>query len=477
MEHKIVRVEPGSIAEEMEIEAGDVLLSVDGQEIEDIFDFQTLVADEEFTLLIRKPDGEEWELDIEKDEEEELGIVFESDLMSDYRSCSNACIFCFIDQMPKGMRDTLYFKDDDSRLSFLQGNYITLTNMKQKDVDRIIRYHLEPMNISVQATEPELRCQLLHNRFAGDVLRYLDDFYRAGLHMNAQVVLVRDVNDKAHLERTISDLYRYAPVLQSVSVVPVGLTKFREGLYPIQPFDAESAAETVDLIEKWQKKAFSEFGIHFVHASDELYLLSGRDFPEEERYDDYLQLENGVGMARLLFTEADAEIDRLKADAEIDKLKAREHEITEEHEITGKCEPKAAQLSFATGRLAAPLLEAVRAKILQSGIISGAEESLPIYAIRNDFFGETVTVAGLITGRDLIDQLKGQPLGSVLYLPSCMFKSGENVFLDDVTREDAEKELHVKIRVLKSGGGALVRAMTGNLRSDDLDTTHGKYEL
>ena len=298
-EHKISRVLPESIAEELEIEPGDVLLAVNDQPIEDVFDYHYYTNEEYLTVLIRKPDGEEWELEIEKEFEEDLGIEFESSLMDEYRSCRNKCIFCFIDQMPPGMRKTLYFKDDDSRLSFLQGNYVTLTNMSDHDIDRIIRYHLGPINISFQTTNPKLRCKMLNNRFAGDVFPKIRRLADAGIEMNGQIVLCRGVNDKEELERSIRDMATYLPSLRSVSVVPVGLSKYRDGLYPLEPFDAASAAEVIDTIEAWQKKIYPVHGVHFIHASDEWYLLANRPLPEEERYDGYLQLENGVGMVRL----------------------------------------------------------------------------------------------------------------------------------------------------------------------------------
>ena len=298
-EHKISRVLPESIAEELEIEPGDVLLAVNDQPIEDVFDYHYYTNEEYLTVLIRKPDGEEWELEIEKEFEEDLGIEFESSLMDEYRSCRNKCIFCFIDQMPPGMRKTLYFKDDDSRLSFLQGNYVTLTNMSDHDIDRIIRYHLGPINISFQTTNPKLRCKMLNNRFAGDVFPKIRRLADAGIEMNGQIVLCRGVNDKEELERSIRDMATYLPSLRSVSVVPVGLSKYRDGLYPLEPFDAASAAEVIDTIEAWQKKIYPVHGVHFIHASDEWYLLANRPLPEEERYDGYLQLENGVGMLRM----------------------------------------------------------------------------------------------------------------------------------------------------------------------------------
>ena len=434
-EHKIRAVLPGSIAEELELEPGDVLLAVNDHEIEDVFDYHYYTNEEYLTVLVRKPDGEEWELEIEKEFEEDLGIEFESSLMDDYRSCRNHCIFCFIDQMPPGMRETLYFKDDDSRLSFLQVNYVTLTNMSDHDIDRIIHYHLGPINISFQTTNPDLRCKMLHNRFAGDVFPKIRRLADAGIELNGQIVLCRDINDGAELERSISDMTSYLPALRSVSVVPVGLSKYREGLYPLKPFDAQSAGEVIDLIESWQKKIYPQYGVHFVHASDEWYLLAGRPLPEEERYDGYLQLENGVGMLRLLKEEVEETLAEVKPDGETPKRR----------------------VSIATGRLAGPFLKELGKQIetVHQNV------TLQIFEIRNDFFGESITVSGLITGQDLIAQLKDQDLGDELLLPTNMIRSGERVFLDDLTIEDAEEALGIPIRIVESGGRDLVCAVTG----------------
>ena len=296
-------VQPGSIAEELEIEPGDELISINDQEIEDVFDYHYLVNDDYLTVLIRKTNGEEWELEIEKDYEEDLGIEFDNGLMDEYRSCRNNCIFCFIDQMPPGMRETLYFKDDDSRLSFLQGNYVTLTNMSDHDIDRIIKYHLGPINISFQTTNPQLRCKMLHNRFAGDIFPKVQRLYEAGIEMNGQIVLCKGVNDGEELERSIRDLSRYLPHLRSVSIVPVGLSKYRDGLYPLEPFTKEDAQNVLECVHRWQKMLYAEYGLHFIHCSDEWYILAEQSMPPEEQYDGYLQLENGVGMLRLLDTE------------------------------------------------------------------------------------------------------------------------------------------------------------------------------
>ena len=396
-EHIVKSLMPGGIGEELGIEPGDKLLAINGNEIQDVFDYYYYEESEQLLLLIEKPDGEEWELEIEKDEDESLGIEFDQSLMDEYRSCRNKCMFCFIDQMPKGMRETLYFKDDDSRLSFLQGNYITLTNMSDHDVERIVKYRLEPINISFQTTNPELRCKMLHNRFAGEALKKVDILYRGQIEMNGQIVLCKGVNDGEELERTIRDLTGYLPYLKSVSIVPVGLTKYRDGLYPLEPFTKEDAREVLSVIHRWQEKIYQEHGIHMIHAGDEWYVLAEEEVPEEERYDGYLQLENGVGMMRLLFNEVQEALSAVTGDE-------RQREI-----------------SLATGRLMYPYI----GKILEEIRKKFPNITTHLYAIRNDFFGERITVSGLITGQDLTGQLKGQPLGERLLLPCNMLKIGD----------------------------------------------------
>ena len=431
--HIIKDVLPGSIAEELEISAGDKLLAINDQEIEDVFDYHFLANEEYLTVLIEKPDGEQWELEIEKEYEEDLGIEFEQGLMDEYRSCRNKCIFCFIDQMPKDMRETLYFKDDDSRLSFLQGNYVTLTNMSDHDIDRIVRYHLEPINVSFQTTNPELRCKMLHNRFAGEALKKVDRLYEGGITMNGQIVLCKGINDGEELERSIRDLMKYAPQLQSVSVVPVGLSKYRDGLYPLLPFTKEDAKEVLHIIHKWQKKAYEEFGIHFIHGGDEGYILAEEELPEEERYDGYLQLENGVGMLRLLMNEFEEGYERLNGDE-------RDREV-----------------SIATGFLAYPYIQRMADRIMEKY----PKSKLHVYGIRNDFFGELITVSGLITGQDLIGQLKGKALGEKLLLPCNMLRIEEQDFLDDVTLQDVKDALQVPVDIVKSSGQDFIDAVLG----------------
>ncbi len=437
--HVIGRVMPGSIAEELEIEAGDRLLTIDNTEIEDIFDYQFLVQDTYIGVLIEKPNGEQWLLEVDKDFDEDLGIEFENGLMDEYRSCHNKCIFCFIDQMPKGMRETLYFKDDDSRLSFLQGNYVTLTNMSEHDIDRIIRYHLAPINISFQTMNPQLRCKMLNNRFAGEALKKVDRLYEAGIAMNGQIVLCKGVNDGEELENSISQLTKYLPHLESVSVVPVGLSRYREGLYPLEPFTREDAREVLRSIHGWQEKIYREHGTHFIHASDEWYILAQEELPEEERYDGYLQLENGVGMTRLLLSEFARGREQLRRERQIPDMSVRE------------------ELSIATGRLAYPYIRRMAQEMTED--FPGLE--IHVYAIRNDFFGEMITVSGLLTGQDILAQLQDKPLGRRLLLPQNVLRSGETVFLDDLTLEELKNTLQVEINIVKSSGYDFIDAVLG----------------
>ena len=436
-EHVVKDIVPGSIAEELEIEAGDILLKINDEEIEDIFDYQYLCEDEYIVVTILKPNGEEWELEIEKDEDEDLGIVFENGLMDDYRSCHNKCIFCFIDQMPKGMRETLYFKDDDARLSFLQGNYITLTNMSEHDIDKVIKYRLSPINVSFQTTNPELRCMMLNNRFAGEALKKVKKFYDAGIEMNGQIVLCKGVNDGEELERSLSDLYGYLPHLRSVSIVPVGLSKYRDGLYPLEPFNKADAEVLINTVEKWQKKALEEYGLHFVHASDEWYILADREMPQEDSYDGYLQLENGVGMVRLMLTEFEEALE----DACVKK--------------TAGFKPEPEKLSLITGRLAYPYILQMANRLMEAF----PEKELQVIPIRNDFFGEMITVTGLLTGQDIIKQCSDKDLGSRLLLPENLLRSGEIVLLDDITTIDIQNSLQVPVDIVKSSGCGFVESV------------------
>ena len=437
--HIISKIIPGSIAEELEIEAGDKLLTIDNTEIEDVFDYQFLIQDTYIEVLIEKPDGEQWLLEVDKDYDEDLGIEFENGLMDEYRHCHNKCIFCFIDQMPPGMRETLYFKDDDSRLSFLQGNYVTLTNMSEHDIDRIVKYHLSPINISFQTMNPQLRCKMLNNRFAGEALKKVDKLFEAGITMNGQIVLCKGVNDGEELEYSIRELTKYLPCLESVSVVPVGLSKYREGLYPLEPFTREDAEKVIDTIESWQNKVFQDYGLHFIHASDEWYILAGREVPQEDRYDGYLQLENGVGMIRLQMEEFKEGMDEVKAGRVLP-----DESVIEE-------------ISIATGRLAYPYIT----KMADEMEAVFPNLKIHVYEIINDFFGELITVSGLLTGQDILKQLTGKVLGTRLLLPQNVLRSGEDVFLDDYTKTELENALQVPINIVKSSGYDFIRSVLG----------------
>ena len=426
--HIIKEIEAGSIAEEMELTPGDELISINGTEIKDILDYHYLIKDEEITVLIRKPDGEEWELDIEKDYDEDLGIEFEEGLMDEYRSCRNKCIFCFIDQMPPGMRDTLYFKDDDARLSFLQGNYITLTNMSDDEIDRILFYKLSPINISVHTTNEELRCRMLHNRFAGTALEKIKRLKDGGITMNGQIVLCKGWNDGEELEKTMHDLAAFLPEMQSVSVVPVGLTKFREGLAELEGFSKEDSLQVLDTIHRWQNIFLTHYGTRFIYASDEWYIKAELPIPEADSYEGYPQIENGVGLIRSLQEEFKEYFEDLKGD---DRTRT---------------------LSLATGVLAAPYIKQLIQKLNEKY----PKVKVEVYTILNHYFGTDITVAGLITGGDITTQLNDHFLGDALLIPDVMLRNGETVLLDDVTVAEMENTLQTKIRIVQSDGKSFI---------------------
>ncbi len=457
--HVISDVIKDSPAEKAGLKPGERLVSINGEVIEDIFDYQYLGIGEQLTLSLESEDGSQRTAEIIKDEDEDLGLVFDNGLMDDYRHCTNKCIFCFIDQMPPGMRENLYFKDDDSRLSFLQGNYITLTNMSEHNVDRIIKYRLSPINISFQTMNPKLRCMMLNNRFAGEALAKVDRFYEAGILMNGQIVLCKGVNDGDELEYSLKELYKYVPVLESLSVVPVGLSKFREGLYPLEPFNKEDACRVIDKIESWQRKAYEEHGIHFVHASDEWYIMAGRELPEEERYDGYLQLENGVGMLRSIMVEFE---DSLREYADL-YGKSAGHSLSDRIRNAFKRLPKIKEesITMITGRLAAPYLERMCAQL--HAVFP--QRDVRVLAIRNDFFGEMITVSGLLTGQDILAQCMEaeakEELGDKLILPQNVVQADSELLLDDYVVDDLRRKLGKEISVVPNDGYSLLKAMLG----------------
>lgn len=421
---KIQTIEANSIAWELGLEPGDIILSINDKEIKDVFDYQFLAGDQELVMIAKKANGEEWELEIEKDYDEDLGIGFTSPLMDDYKSCHNKCIFCFIDQMPDGMRDTLYFKDDDTRLSFLQGNYVTLTNISEEDLDRIIEYKLAPINISVHATDMQVRCQMLNNRFAGDILAKIERLSDNKIPMNSQIVLCKGVNDGKILEQTIEELSKFYPQMESLSVVPIGLTKHRDQLYPLEAYDKDEAREVLQIIHRWQAKLKEQFGNHFVHASDEWFCTAQLPYPEEEYYEGYGQLENGVGMMRLFISEFETALEKQIGD---NRKKV---------------------VSIVTAKLAYQTIAEFAKQIM--GKFHGV--TINVYCIENHFFGETITVTGLLTAGDIIDQLKGKELGDILLLPENVLKADEDIFLDDITLEELQKTLQLPVDIVKSSG-------------------------
>jgi len=428
---KITSVIKKSIAEKSNIKANDTLLEINGNEINDVLDYMFYVAEDKLLVKFLRND-KAFSVTIKKSEYDDLGLEFSSFLMDEKKSCRNKCVFCFIDQMPPNMRETLYFKDDDARLSFLHGNYVTLTNLQQKDIDRIIKMRLN-INISVHTTNPVLRNKMMNNRFAGEKLEYLKMLADAGIMMNCQIVLCPELNDGDELIKTLDDLSMLMPSVQSIAVVPVGLSKFRKGLFPLKSFTKETAKKTLEIISKKQEELLKSFGTRLVFPADEFFLKAEIEIPLNEYYEDYPQYENGVGIIRVLTDEFNDALEQ----AEFDN--------------------KPRNISIATG---------YAAYIFLSILIEKANKkwhnlNCKVNAIRNDFFGENITVAGLITGQDLVNQLKDRDLGDELLIPSAMLRQGSDVFLDDYSVSQVEKELSINIKVIENDGYKLLDTILG----------------
>ncbi len=416
------------------VRPGDTLLAINSNKILDVLDYKFFAYDTRLELRLRRPDGSEYSLHVVKPEGGDLGLDFESYLMDKPRSCANRCVFCFIDQLPKGMRPTMYFKDDDARLSFLLGNYITLTNLSQREIERIIALHISPINISVHATDPKLRRELLRSPRAGECMEIMGRFAKAGITMNCQIVCCPGLNDGEALMQSMRELEALYPQVHSVSIVPVGLTKFREGLYPLTPFTREHAAETLDMVDSFGAECIRRHGSRIFWCGDELYIKAGREIPPDEFYEEYTQLENGVGMLRLMETEFSSAL-----------------------KLGG--EPDGRPFSIATGVSAAPYFQI---------LLDKAKEKYPeikgkIYPIVNDFFGHSINVTGLITGGDLIAQLKDKELGERLLISQNMLRRAEMDFLDDVKLEEASAALGLPIYPIEQDGFALFDAVCGEL--------------
>ena len=430
---EIISVEEGSPAAVAGILPGDWLISVDGHDVADVLDYRYYLTPCRVTLKIHRG-PELFDVKVEKEEYADIGLGFSGFLMDEGRTCRNGCIFCFIDQMPPGMRDTLYVKDDDSRMSFLTGSYVTLTNMSDADVDRIIKMKMSPINVSVHATDPELRCRMMNNRFAGESLRHLRRLAAAGIELHCQIVLCRGVNDGAALDRSLSDLAALAPTVRSVSIVPAGLTRYRKGLYPLTPFTPDECAGIIAQVDAAREKCVAACGVPVFCCADELYIKAGLELPPAGYYDGYPQLENGVGMIRSMADEFNAAIEFADEDYDLSVCK--------------KC-------SIATGQAAYSFIRSLAERLCE--LAPGLE--INVYGIKNDFFGPEITVAGLITGGDLVAQLKGRDLGDTLYIPSVMLRYENDLFLDDVSLADVERELGVRVVYTDPDGYDFVSAI------------------
>jgi putative radical SAM enzyme (TIGR03279 family) len=426
----IKKVYENSIAEELEVEEGDVLLSINGREIVDIMDFIYLCHDEYIEVDIQKKSGEIWSLEIDKEYDEPLGIDFVNPIIDHAKRCSNNCVFCFIDQLPKGMRETLYFKDDDSRLSFLQGNFVTLTNLKEADIDRIIEYHISPINVSVHTTDPELRIKMLGNRFAGNIMERLEKLTQSGIVVNAQIVLCPGYNDGEALDHTLNDLIRFYPSLNSVAVVPIGLTRHRDGLIEMRPVDKKVAEETIEIMDDFQHKILAIHDTRFAFLADEFYIQAERDFPEDDSYEGYIQLEDGIGMIRKLITEVDEMLDK-----DTEKPGAKQ------------------KVLVVTGVAASPYMKTICDKIASRY----PEVQIDIKTVVNNFFGQRITVVGLLTGTDIKAQLGMVDGYDRILLPESIFKSEDVVLLDDVTIDDLSDYFNVPVLKVKVDGEDLLK--------------------
>jgi len=434
IENKIIDVRRDSIAHELGIEKNDILFSINNEEVEDVIDYKYMISNEYVGLRIKKTSGEIYDYEIEKDIDEDLGIEFENPLMDKVKTCTNKCIFCFIDQLPSNLRQSLYIKDDDTRLSFLSGNYLTLTNLKEKDIDKIIKYGLSPLKVSVHSTNPEIRLKMLKNKKAGNIMNILQKFSCTNIKIDCQVVLCKDLNDGQELVKTIENLRDLYPNIRSIAVVPVGLTKYREGLPKVKGFDKKSAEEVLKIIKKFNAKYTKEIDTNFVFASDEFYILANTPIPSYKYYEKFQQVENGVGMTRLF-----------------------EYEVHEELKKVEKSCDRNKEIVLLTGELAYNNLLELSKKIMQK--YNNLE--LEVVKIKNEFFGEKITVSGLITGRDIINQLKDNYQNKNLIIPDNMLKFNEQIFLDDIRISDIEDELNSNIIVSKVEGSEFIKKILG----------------
>lgn len=449
------RVLAGSIADRIGIRKGDCVLFVNGKKIEDIFDYRFFTTENKLSLRIQREDGEIREYSIRKEEYEDLGMEFADSLFNGAMRCANKCIFCFIDQLPAGMRKTLYFKDDDIRLSFLLGNYVTLTNLSDKGLKRIINYRMSPINVSVHATNPALRSFMLGNKSAGNVLDKIQKMINAGIQVNCQVVLCRGINDGKELDNTIKDLSELYPGINSISIVPVGITRYREHLYKLEPYDKKAALEVLSQVEAWQDRLLETRGSRVVFLADEFYILAGRELPGYDEYEDFCQLENGVGLVSLFKYEFLKHLSGTGCQNMDGIYDVQGMDGIGEKDGTSNHLPRV--VSVATGVLAGKFIKGLACELEK--IYNNVK--INVYPIKNEFFGEYVTVAGLITGQDIVKELSGKDLGCELLIPATMLKSGSRVFLDGYTVKQVESMLGTRVRVVEAGGKPFIEAALG----------------
>lgn len=423
----IDKVLEGSIAEEVGIEEGDILLKINDNEINDIIEYRYLICDELLNVLIRKPDGEEWEIEIEKDYYEDLGLDFDDPIIDNAKRCHNKCIFCFIDQLPKGMRESLYFKDDDSRLSFLQGNFVTLTNMGDEDIERIIKYRISPINVSVHTTNPELRVEMLNNKKAGNIIDRLKQLTETGININCQIVLCPGINDGKELKRTLDDLFNFYPQISNVAIVPVGISRFRENLFEMKGYNKESSTDLINLVSQMQMKFIEKSGEPFARLADEFYLMAEHELPGYEHYGDFDQIEDGIGMIRYFEKCINDDLEDINVDG------------------------KGKECAFITGLSSSNFIEKI-----SKHIEAKLNIKISVYPIRNDFFGEKITVSGLLTAKDIINQLKGRLKENIAFIPASMLRADTDIFLDDISLEELQEKLKIRIIKCKYTGEDLI---------------------
>lgn len=458
---KIYNIKKGSIAEELEFKKGDYILSINGEKIIDILDYKFHESDEYIEIEIEHEDKTVEIYEIEKDYEDELGIEFESELIDNPRSCRNKCVFCFMEQLPSNARDTLIFKDDDYRLSFFSGNYITMTNMDESDIERIIKYRISPINISIHATDEKTRCEMLNNRFAGKVLKYLDMLCDAGISINTQIVLCKGINDGEILKQTISDLAKYNKVMKSICIVPVGISKYREGLYKLLPLEKEDCINSIEIVEKFQKEFKQKYGTSMVFLADEIYIKAEKKLPSYKEYEEFFAIEDGIGMLSFFDYEFNKELNKLKKVYELKKQKNSDVNL------------KNKKIGIITGKITKSFFEE-KVKLLEK-VITNID--IDVIDITNNYFGENITVTGLVCGSDIVDILKNKENKfDYIVIPDVMLKDDEAIFLDDMKLEEVQEKINTKIVITNTDVKGFFNSISMDIPNDNITKINDKYK-